>query len=435
MKKKIVTIGLIICSSIYIFGCQSEKGDKEEKSTEITSTVQSEEAGGVDETTEEGTENATEDTTEEATDEVETDEGIGANPDNDVTEGILIDREEKEDGSIYVKVTNDEEMVLQTVEYIASEDKTIKYAYEYNDKGALAVVYDFEGPGNLVEEFLEDDYSNATMSGMNNHEGVSDYEVDLDAAFQVTIKELEPLYKRAEEMYKKYGVAILIADKVCSYTSGAEQCYDYDRINNSLELIEECLKCYPEGFFKEFNNDWIRKTVCIQVVGTGGPAGVYFGDDSHEIVQIDVNDYTPEEDADNGTFFCYTLHHEIGHMISYTLLDAADRSPFPLLEDRWNSFNPDDFEYVGYYDDEKEIELFSYGDNSEYFVYSYSCSTPEEDRAIIFGKAMTYYMGREFMAFNDNIDAKLVYFSGCIKNVFMWIDWDVTPAWEYILED
>ena len=127
-------------------------------------------------------------------------------------------------------------------------------------------------------------------------------------------------------------------------------------------------------------------------------------------------------------------HHEIGHMISFTLLDRAEISETPLTEEGWNSFNPDGFQYVGDYDDEKENELFSKDNNSEYFVYSYSCSTPEEDRAIIFGKAMSYYQGFETVEFNQYIDTKLIYLSECIKDGFMGVEWDVKPAWEYILD-
>ncbi|MBQ9700971.1 MAG: hypothetical protein IJV71_10180, partial [Lachnospiraceae bacterium] len=215
----------------------------------------------------------------------------------------------------------------------------------------------------------------------------------------------------------------------------AELCYDFTKIKNTIELIEKCLQCYPKDFFRNFSGEFVETTVCIQVVGTGGPAGVYFDGDEFKIVQIDVNDYNPEESPDdNGSFLCYTLHHEIGHMISYTLFDRADIAMFPLMEERWNSYNPDGFNYVGYYDDDKENELFSSNDNSEYFVYSYSCSTPEEDRAVIFGKAMSYYQGFECMGFNENIEAKLIYLSDCIKSGFPGIDWSEKPVWENILD-
>ena len=407
----IVFLTFAMCTSIY--GCKS---DKKESPKEQLST----------------TENA-ESSQKETESTADTDNGV--ENDGDVTDSINIERDERADGSIFIKVTDRDGKLLQTVEYSVSNNNTIKYAYEYNERGVLITEYDYEGPGNLVEEFLDGNYDNATIMGENSHNPSGGYDVDMGAAFEVTILELEPLYKKAEEIWDQYGVAVLIADKVSSYTSSAELCYDFTKIKNTIELIEKCLQCYPKDFFRNFSGEFVETTVCIQVVGTGGPAGVYFDGDEFKIVQIDVNDYNPEESPDdNGSFLCYTLHHEIGHMISYTLLDRADIAMFPLMEERWNSYNPDGFNYVGYYDDDKENELFSSNDNSEYFVYSYSCSTPEEDRAIIFGKAMSYYQGFECMGFNENIEAKLIYLSDCIKSGFPGIDWSEKPVWENILD-
>ena len=407
----IVFLTFAMCTSIY--GCKS---DKKESPKEQLSTTENAESSQKETESTADTDNVVEN-------------------DGDVTDSINIERDERADGSIFIKVTDRDGKLLQTVEYSVSNNNTIKYAYEYNERGVLITEYDYEGPGNLVEEFLDGNYDNATMMGENSHNPSGGYDVDMGAAFEVTILELEPLYKKAEEIWDQYGVAVLIADKVSSYTSSAELCYDFTKIKNTIELIEKCLQCYPKDFFRNFSGEFVETTVCIQVVGTGGPAGVYFDGDEFKIVQIDVNDYNPEESPDdNGSFLCYTLHHEIGHMISYTLFDRADIAMFPLMEERWNSYNPDGFNYVGYYDDDKENELFSSNDNSEYFVYSYSCSTPEEDRAVIFGKAMSYYQGFECMGFNENIEAKLIYLSDCIKSGFPGIDWSEKPVWENILD-
>ena len=407
----IVFLTFAMCTSIY--GCKS---DKKESPKEQLSTTENAESSQKETESTADTDNVVEN-------------------DGDVTDSINIERDERADGSIFIKVTDRDGKLLQTVEYSVSNNNTIKYAYEYNERGVLITEYDYEGPGNLVEEFLDGNYDNATMMGENSHNPSGGYDVDMGAAFEVTILELEPLYKKAEEIWDQYGVAVLIADKVSSYTSSAELCYDFTKIKNTIELIEKCLQCYPKDFFRNFSGEFVETTVFIQVVGTGGPAGVYFDGDEFKIVQIDVNDYNPEESPDdNGSFLCYTLHHEIGHMISYTLFDRADIAMFPLMEERWNSYNPDGFNYVGYYDDDKENELFSSNDNSEYFVYSYSCSTPEEDRAVIFGKAMSYYQGFECMGFNENIEAKLIYLSDCIKSGFPGIDWSEKPVWENILD-
>ena len=106
-----------------------------------------------------------------------------------------------------------------------------------------------------------------------------------------------------------------------------------------------------------------------------------------------------------------------------------------MTEEQWNSYNPDGFQYVGYYDDDKESELYTSAMNSEYFVYSYSCSTPDEDRAIIFGNAMTYYQGLDFNVYNDYIDAKLRYLSECMRAGFNSDGWQEKMPWDYILDE
>ena len=441
MKKRIAIIGLIVGVCFSLFGCKSAYKSEKIDAESIVGTMADEDANkhtDMETDTKQGEyyedDTDTEDTTETETDTNDIDEpDTELENDDDSTDTISIEREEKDDGSIYVKVTDGEENLLQTIEYDASKDYTIKYEYEYNEKGVLTVIYDYEGPGNLVDEFYEENYDNATMTGQNVQNNTNDYNVDVENAFVVTIEELEPLYKKAEEIYDEYGVVVLIADKVCDYTSDAELCYDYQYIDECLSLVEACLECYPVGFFRVFNNDWVDATVCIQLVGTGGPAGLYFGGEHYRIVQLDVNDYTPGGE-DDGSFFCYTLHHEMGHLISYDLLKRADQITFPLMEERWDSFNPDDFEYVGYYDDQLESEQFSKGNNSEYFIYSYSCSTPEEDRATIFGKAMAFYQGYETMGFTEYVNEKLSYLSACIKDGFIWQDWSEKPAWEYVLD-
>ncbi len=372
---------------------------------------------------------------DESNDQQDTTNEQDTSGDNSSTDEVTINTEYGDDGSILVTMTNGAGRTVGTVEYDASSNVTIAYVYEYNSRGQLAVEYDYEGEGNLVDQFQAGNYENATSMGENRYDAHGDYNVDLANAFTVTIDELAPLYQQAENIWDKYGVAVLIADKVSDYTSGAEQCHDYTMLERSIKLIESCLQCYPTGFFKEFSESDVNTTVCIQVVGTGSSAGLYIDGYEFEIIQIDVNDYYPEDGYDDkGNFFCYTLHHEICHMISQKLLERADWSSCPLTEEEWNSYNPAGFQYVGYYDDELESELYCAGDNNEYFIYSYSCSTASEDRSIIFGNAMNYYQGYDRTIFSEHIEAKLQYLSDCIRAAFDSADWPETLPWEKILE-
>lgn len=343
----------------------------------------------------------------------------------DATETVLGDN-----GSISITSTDSEGNVVAQIVYNAGTNITEKYIYEYDEKGNLIREQNYMADGNVVNEFTADNYENANSFGEINYDIPGDYADEIDEAFSVTIEELAPLYEKAEQIWVTYGVAVLIADKVSDYTDGAELCFEYNKINSCLNLVESCLSCYPTDFFRDFSGN-----VCIQLVGTGSSAGLYMGGYEQLLLQMDVNCYSPEGGYDDeGGFFCYTLHHEIAHMISETLMERAEWSQCPLTEERWNSYNPEGFAYVNGYDDEKEMEIYDSGNNYEYFLFSYGCSTPDEDRAMIFGEAMVYYQGYESTVFTDPVKAKLKYFGDCIRAGFISSNWGEMAPWEHILQ-
>lgn len=421
LKKCKVTAVLLMM--ILLVGCADRNGNENSTSTQLgEQTTQQENQSKESTTQQNATESTTQTTTEKATEETKKDE-------------IVTTTERSDDGSILMISTNSDGNEVVRIHYDAKKNTTVKKMYEYNKKGKLTYETEYLGPGNLFEEFLADNYEHASESMELNHDAHADYGIDVENAFKVTIEELAPLYKKAEKIKNDYGVVVLIADKVSDYNDGAEKCYDYKQIEACLDITEACLKCYPKDFFKGFSEEDVEKVVCIQLVGTGSTAGAYMGGYDQLLIQIDVNDYTPTDEYDDkGGFLSYTLHHEISHMICATLLNRAEDSKCPLTEEKWNSYNPEGFQYVGYYDDMKEIEIFDIGNNYEYFLMSYGCSTPDEDRAIIFGYAMSSYQGYEVMEYNDKIKAKLKYLSECIKAGFDSESWPEKLPWEYILD-
>ena len=167
----IVFLTFAMCTSIY--GCKS---DKKESPKEQLSTTENAESSQKETESTADTDNVVEN-------------------DGDVTDSINIERDERADGSIFIKVTDRDGKLLQTVEYSVSNNNTIKYAYEYNERGVLITEYDYEGPGNLVEEFLDGNYDNATMMGENSHNPSGGYDVDMGAAFEVGRGNLGPVWR------------------------------------------------------------------------------------------------------------------------------------------------------------------------------------------------------------------------------------------------
>lgn len=261
-----------------------------------------------------------------------------------------------------------------------------------------------------------------------------DYIVGLETAFDVTNEELEPLFLKAKNIYEEYGVVILIGDNVSYFTAGAEKYYEYDNIEACMDAIVDVLDCYPKDFFRNLSENDVERTVVIQIVGTGFAAGAYIGGYHYLLMQMDANSLLSDQElGESGAYFAYTLHHELFHLIDERLQARADGSAYSLTEENWNQYNPEGFEYVGYYDSEKESALYNKNNNFTYFSGSYGCSTPLEDRAIIFGSAMFYYQGYSEAPFTDEVCAKLQFLSNCMRAGFGTEDWPEQMPWDYKL--
>lgn len=312
--------------------------------------------------------------------------------------------------------------VLYRIIYNQFSDITTKMIYEYSENGFCNAYRSYSGFGNIMEEFAANNYENS----FEYAESVPiDVYVNPENAFTVTIDELAPLYRQAEEIWNTYGVVVLIADKVTEYRGSADLCLEYEWIKPNLDIIESCLATYPKDFFR-----CLDRTTCIQLAGTdASSAGSYFPDERIDMVQMDVYCYQPELDDADEKYARSTLNHELCHVIDYQLQEWAEESELPFTEEQWNTLNPEGFTYVGKHDFDLEADKYFAGENYQYFVSSYSCSHPEEDRATLFQEIM---VDPDF-ELTEQLRAKLQYFSDCIRAAFPSDDWDDVVAWERIL--
>lgn len=334
----------------------------------------------------------------------------------------ITETEVNEDGTIIVCTKDADGKVLSRVIYDPYADSTYKTIYEYSENGFAMLERTYYGNGNFVEEFAADNYENC----MEYTESVPfDASVNPDNAFSVTIEELAPLYRQAEEIWNKYGVVVLIADKLTEFRGDAELCLDYALIEANLNMIDRCLAIYPTDFFRYFD-----RTMCIQLSGYAGMyAGTYFPAERIDMVQIVAYEYMLDTgDGENDQFAFSTLNHELCHAIDYQVQQWADKSQLPLTEEQWSTLNPEGFTYAGY-ETERQCEVYSYGDNYKYFMTSYSCYDADEDRATLFAQAITY---PDFELYDEQ-KAKLQYFSDCIRAAFPSDDWAQILPWEYAL--
>ncbi len=148
---------------------------------------------------------------------------------------------------------------------------------------------------------------------------------------------------------------------------------DKEEIKKHLKLIENELKKYPTGFFKEF--DGMPLTIYLV---TSVPGNAFAGFTDKEFmnnIKITLTD---------NFLFEYTFNHEIMHYIdAYLEIKMYPRNPY----DEYMNLNPQGYQYG------KPIQSYNYGYNQQvrgaYFLNDYSQSNVREDRAEVFKQMIT----------------------------------------------
>lgn len=241
----------------------------------------------------------------------------------------------------------------------------------------------------------------------------------------------ETLYTRAAELSARYGVEIRIAEK-CQADYGQYASYileDEKSISDALDVLESALSVYPAGFLEQLKYNTVE-TIRIELVGALEPKA-----DSN---MITAAAFTQEQldyyllAADGRFLTAENIYHEIAHIIDRRLAwDANLREDALFSEETWLSLQPEGFDYA--YSYTEELENIDDCMETGYFVWSYGCTFPTEDRATMMESAMTY--DPAFMAWNPGLLNKLKYYSQCIRDCFDTTGWPETLPWEIALAD
>ena len=240
----------------------------------------------------------------------------------------------------------------------------------------------------------------------------------------------QELYERAEQIGAQYGVEVLIADQyqVPNVPYTVELMTDEEMISSGLDLLEEVLASYPEGFFRQLRWRNIQK---MQIYLTGyiypgetHTIGGGYSAFAHEygnacLVAMDVHGQA-----------AYIYGHEFSHLIDRKLQrDAGCRADSDYSEAKWESFNPEGFEYTydygnvpGYFEDQSMYA---------WFASPYATVNATEDRATVMESAI----GVDW-AFWDapGMQAKMRYYCACIRDGFDTSGWPEVTLWEKVLE-
>ena len=235
----------------------------------------------------------------------------------------------------------------------------------------------------------------------------------------------QALEQKAQALEEKYGVVILVGEQCDTYFDSftASQISDYEQVVNALQILDNALGVYPEGFFRQLRQGDLH-SIRIQLIadlwadgeGRYGDGYVAFAQElwDHYLLVVDIN--TSDES---------TYYHEFSHVVdSYLQWDCYNREDALFSEEGWNDLNPAWFD--GYtYDYSWEQDILSQG----WFIDSYSTISPTEDRARVMEYAMLDYH-RELFSEHFGLRKKLEYYSRCIRDAFDTTGWPDVLAWE-----
>ena len=222
--------------------------------------------------------------------------------------------------------------------------------------------------------------------------------------------------RKRSSLETKYDVAIRYGEETRDYNVGGIGTTVIDssqKIEESLEELEEALKLYPEGFFREFSKKGLYLTVyLVDRFSTENVTGVT--DPRTNNVTISIATAYP---------FADSFHHEVFHyMERYIKLNGGTFSS-------WEVFNPSGFVYG-----QENLE-YSFANTlsiDSYFVNSYAETAADEDRASTF----EYMMANRKAAFFEEekpIMNKAKYMADVIDLFFTTVNSTTIEYWERYL--
>ena len=240
------------------------------------------------------------------------------------------------------------------------------------------------------------------------------------------------LYERAAQLSGRFGVDIRIAEQ-CSLDYSHYDSYamtDPVFIRDALDVLEEGLGKYPEGFFRQLTYGSIESIRIELVGGLMLKSGVITHTDDAGAFAQDRGSYYGI--VLNGFLFSEaTLFHEFSHIIDSRLeWDALIRPDAMFSEETWLALQPEGFSFAMSYTHIPE-ELQSFAD-SGYFVRDYAMTYPTEDRATLMETAMNNHSW-DFEP-GSGRRAKLQYYAACIRDCFDTTSWPEITLWEQVLQ-
>lgn len=244
---------------------------------------------------------------------------------------------------------------------------------------------------------------------------------------------LTPQRAYADELEEKYEIEIYIGEQVPSRVDifYAEQETSPEYIQETLERLDSLFASYPPDFLTQLQYGELQKLriyLSGELSGSGdtisAAAGFVNHINNHLIMVLDCSYNWNLE---------YTVSHELCHLIDRKLEFWKTYQPDAIFsENTWNSFNPEGFSYLETYANYEHAKRFQ----KDYFIDSYGITFATEDRAEIFGTAMSQVLtgSQDDTYFTEGsvFSQKLAYYSTCIRACFDTTNWPEELPWESI---
>lgn len=192
---------------------------------------------------------------------------------------------------------------------------------------------------------------------------------------------------------------------------------DTTYITLGLAMLDKELGRYPSGFFSELDRK-LRIFLITSFTENYSGMATYNNPKCYELY-LTASEYSIP-----------TIHHELMHMIDFSLLDKTGVNPFPS----WNSYNPNGFVYTN---SDNSVTPYLYStktaSNKWFFISNYSTKTEFEDRAEIFSNLMTTTEKAPYFSGSSPLSQKIEYLTSIIKNSLQCLNSKTVPEWEKYL--
>ena len=221
----------------------------------------------------------------------------------------------------------------------------------------------------------------------------------------------------ATEIGARYNINILIyrdAVAVEPWDYRLEPEYQVSTLQRELNALEQRLAAFPTGFLSTLSQTYSSLTICLvgnaesTVNGPETVSGIQFLDGYDAYIALVCGENTEK-----------ALYHELCHLMETVVLTRS------TAYDRWNSLNPEGFDY-GRSPDQEWLQP-----GREWFIDGYAMSSAQEDRARLFEYAMT--AGHDALFRSPPLQQKLRQLCTGLREAFALEDYEGHLPWEQYL--